>query len=309
MQAPVLADLELTLALVHHIFISNDFQEAPQQFDRQNEQIFAFIHVRETDKKTGEIKDITNEIIEKRLLPSIRFFSEEHPEYHEEPSSYQGVDGKGGSIGITPMLFIGVLLKWYGFRADTVVVGGFESLTGIDKELMMDDKTLLEGNIKTKEKHYRGLNTRLAELNANLTGLRSRVNYVAESAQDLIRDSCTMTRYVADELNSGEYDCLHSRKSLKQALRVLDSSKFVKRDNDKMDLIARAMRQYQVDIESLKVHLTINIELVSNFDVFCTLKNLKFAHPQVRCRITTLNFSPRRQLEMASSFWLSQLLA
>ena len=81
----------------------------------------------------------------------------------------------------------------------------------------------------------------------------------------MITDTCTMTEFVTDELNRGEYDDIRTRKELKRALKLLDSSKFVKRDNDKFDLIARAMQQYQVDIKSLKSHMTINIGLVSRF--------------------------------------------
>jgi hypothetical protein len=82
MQAPVLADWELTLALVYHLCISNDPSDAeinaPFDAEHQNEQIFAFLYVKHKDWETAEV-------IEQHLLPSMQLFQEEHPEYVEDP--------------------------------------------------------------------------------------------------------------------------------------------------------------------------------------------------------------------------------
>ncbi|KAE9381181.1 hypothetical protein N431DRAFT_457792 [Stipitochalara longipes BDJ] len=269
MQAPVLVDSQLTLALVHHICISNDPEDECKPFDEQHheEKIFALMYVKQKDDETGEVtQKRTTEIIKQHLLRDMRLFQEERPEYSDPPGTagYRGVDCSGGSIGLTPMLFMGVLLKWYGFKAAHIVVRSFEDLLQIDEQLIALEAGIRYGKIEEKSQQCNKLNRRLAELNKDLIGLRSRVNYVADSAQSMVTTTCTMTKYVTEELNRGDYDCIRSRKSLKRALTLLDSSRFVMRDNDKFDLIARAMQQYQVDIKSLKSHMTINIGLVSN---------------------------------------------
>ena len=295
MQAPVLADWELTLALVHHLCISNDPSDAeinaPFDVEHQNEQIYAFLYVKHKDWETAEV-------IEQHLLPSMQLFQEEHPEYVEDPeyanrsSQYRGVDPAGGSIGLTPMLFMGVLLKWYGFKAAHIVVNSFEELINIDSVLLKGGEIVWYSDIKTKAEECNRLNARLAERNRALIGVRSRVNYVADTARNMITDACTMKKFVTDELNRGEYDAIHSRESLERALGLLDSSRFVMRDNDKFDLIARAMQQYCVDIKSLKTHMTINIGLVS---CCCPVTQLHpryfFAHFTVRDRWQTITLS------------------
>jgi hypothetical protein len=52
-------------------------------------------------------------------------------------------------------------------------------------------------------------------------------------------------------------------RSLERALEVLDSVKYFRRDNDKLEMIAGAMTQYEVDIKSLKSHTVISVGLVS----------------------------------------------
>ncbi len=52
----------------------------------------------------------------------------------------------------------------------------------------------------------------------------------------------------------------------KSTLNLLDSTRFERRDNEKLDMIFRAMKQYEVDIKSLKAHVVINVGLVSGRD-------------------------------------------
>lgn len=47
-------------------------------------------------------------------------------------------------------------------------------------------------------------------------------------------------------------------------LDALSSTIYTRRDNDKLDMISRAMMQYEVDIKSLKARATIAIGLVSD---------------------------------------------
>lgn len=51
---------------------------------------------------------------------------------------------------------------------------------------------------------------------------------------------------------------------LEKALSSLDSSRYTRRDNDKLDMISRAMTQYEVDIKSLKAQATMAVGLVSH---------------------------------------------
>jgi hypothetical protein len=46
---------------------------------------------------------------------------------------------------------------------------------------------------------------------------------------------------------------LPEREALQLALGDLESIRYTRRDNDKLDMISRAMTQYDVDIKSLKV--------------------------------------------------------
>jgi hypothetical protein len=189
------------------------------------------------------------------------------------------------------MLFMGVLLKWYGFKAAHIVVNSFEELINIDSVLLKGGEIVWYSDIKTKAEECNRLNARLAERNRALIGLRSRVNYVADTARNMITDACTMKKFVTDELNRGGYDAIHSSESLERALGLLDSSRFVMRDNDEFDLIARAMQQYSVDIKSLKTHMTINIGLVSCCSTLTQMFPSIFAHFTVRDRWRTITLS------------------
>lgn len=105
---------------------------------------------------------------------------------------------------------------------------------------------------------YQGLDQYLVDLTNSLAGVRSKVNYVAMSARGLTQDDSAMDDYVRNYSENGiisDHDIY--------ALSRLDSTKYKKRDNEKMNMISRAMEQYIVDIESLRAHITIAIGLVS----------------------------------------------
>ncbi len=107
----------------------------------------------------------------------------------------------------------------------------------------------------------------------------------------MITDTCTRHKFVTAELNRGEYDAIHPRETLERALGLLDSSRFVMRDNDKFDLIARAMQQYCVDIKSLKTHMTINIGLVIFLSTMIQGIRVSFCSiPWHRLQTIVLNF-------------------
>ena len=114
------------------------------------------------------------------------------------------------------------------------------------------------------------MNRELTRLNLSLTGLRSRVNYVAESARSLKSHVSTMKEYLNVQIRKDHYNTTGqcSKDHDEHFVDKLVNSVFELRDTDKFDMIERAMQQYQTDIKSLKAHLAINIGLVSSFLIF-----------------------------------------
>lgn len=280
--------------MVHHIHISKQSKDSEPSLDNRQEQIFAFILVKEeadTRDETNEIEKAhrnetgdgwwrsicrkeknenlaveeerakvevkTSVIIEEHLYNIIHLYQEE---YQADESIKHSI----ADAGITPMLFISAILKWYGFKAAEAVVKGFGSLTKIDDMLLAKDKSLRIGSLEEKARNCDYMDKQLTRLNKSLTGVLSRVNFVSESARNMIKGSCTMNRFAKAEINHPDFDAeFGNRRSLHIAVDRLDSSRFVMRDNEKLDLIGRAMQQYSVDIKSLKAHLAINTGLVS----------------------------------------------
>ena len=133
MQAPVLADLNVTLAMVDHIGISNySNSSSTESIDRQ-EQIVAFINIqkgkvttrREAAGKTEEEAD--DEAEDLTEVSIVEIFDQVMKYYIEEDSE---------DPGVTPMLFIAAFLKWYGFEGRDAIAKGFKTLTSIDRSLI-----------------------------------------------------------------------------------------------------------------------------------------------------------------------------
>ena len=273
MQAPVLADLNVTLAMVDHIGVSNDSKSPSGEPIDRHEQIIAFINIQKakvtpgqepadktdegaddeaTDEKaadqTEETVDLTEDSIEEIFHRVIKYYIEEDRE----------------DAGVTPMLFIAAFLKWYGFEGRNAIAKGFKTLTNIDRGLIKQDEKVPFGNLERQAKYCRQVNRKLTRLNLSLTGLRSRVNYVALSARSLKSHVSTMKSYLKAEMMRDKHN-KDSKDKIKDLVGKLENSVFVLRDRDKFDMIERAMQQYQTDIKSLKAHLAINIGLVSCF--------------------------------------------
>ncbi|PMD67501.1 uncharacterized protein K444DRAFT_623657 [Hyaloscypha bicolor E] len=86
--------------------------------------------------------------------------------------------------------------------------------------------------------------------------------------------------------------------SLDEALSELGTTKFHRRDNDKLDMIERAMEQFEVDIKSLKARTTIAIGLVSNL----------YAHSQGNFQSLMLQAAERDSSNMRTIATLTVLL-
>ena len=259
MQAPVLADLNVTLAMVDHIGVSNNSNGSRIGSIDRHEQIVAFINIQkkkvaagqESANKTDKMVDRTEESIKEIYDGVFKYYIEE--------------DRK--DAGVTPMLFIAAFLKWYGFEGRDAIAKGFRTLTNIDKTLYEQDVKVTYGNLGKQAKDCHEVNRALTSLNQSLIGLRSRVNYVAESARSLKSHVSTMKEYIVLEIQRDQHNTTGQccKDNIDCIADKLENSVYVKRDGDKFDMIERAMQQYQTDIKSLKAHLAINIGLVGCF--------------------------------------------
>lgn len=108
--------------------------------------------------------------------------------------------------------------------------------------------------------HIRALSQTLIQMNIKLTGTRSTMHYLADSANMLVHDSTPFEKYVNARLD--EWDNPNSG-DLMVALRQLDSCKEQIRDNDKLLMVRKNMLQHKTDIKSLQQHIDINVGMVS----------------------------------------------
>jgi hypothetical protein len=174
-----------------------------------------------------------------------------------------------------------------------------ELLTTESKKKILTD----EEEIKLKEKFEKqmqnctSLNLELMKMDKALPGVRSRVHYVGLCAQGLLRDQSRMQEYIRDYLialedataeetvpntASGEQSAEESLnpapkvsktaangtvpkggKSIEQVIKALSSSRYKRRDDDKLDMLNRSMQQFEIDIKSLKARANIAIGLVA----------------------------------------------
>lgn len=107
------------------------------------------------------------------------------------------------------------------------------------------------------------MNETLIKMNINLTGTRSTMHYLAESAHTLISGVSAFEQYIQARLS--EWKENPDSKVLADALQKLDSCKESIRDNDKLELVRKTMGQYKVDIKSLQQHIDISVAMASSF--------------------------------------------
>jgi hypothetical protein len=101
----------------------------------------------------------------------------------------------------------------------------------------------------------------------NLTGTRSTMHYLAESANILINENIGVTtfeNYVTARFEDWGEDCPQDRLvSLTKAFQRLDSCKENIRDHDKLAMVRKKMWQHKTDVKSLQQHIDINVGMVS----------------------------------------------
>jgi hypothetical protein len=111
------------------------------------------------------------------------------------------------------------------------------------------------------------LNKELISMTRNLTGTRSTMHYLAESANILVDEITGVTTfedYVKARFEDWGEHCPKERlDSLTQAFRKLDSCKEKIRDHDKLAMVRKKMWQHKTDVKSLQQHIDINVGMVS----------------------------------------------
>jgi hypothetical protein len=275
MQVPYLDEKNCILTLVHHVSISrqNLVAQNPSLDGSKDEKIFAFV----LGLGILEMKEF--------LLRIFDYFQEETDEAGESSDR---------SAGVSPKLFISAILKLYGFNnTKKSIKSALEILSAIDDNLKdaedkLPKRTSSRGKLEARIEKCNWLENELRELNQALTGVRSRLHYIGLCARGLQRENSTMEGYITDKwleirrqkhqelrksksLNEMETSSNHhllgshhsEREVLQSALGALESIRYTRRDNDKLDMISRAMTQYEVDIKSLKARTTIAVGLVS----------------------------------------------
>lgn len=116
-------------------------------------------------------------------------------------------------------------------------------------------------------KYIQDLNKTLVDMNIELTGTRSIMHYLSESANVLVNKISPFEDYVnarfKDWEDKHEKHPLRALRTLKKNFRDLDGFREKIRDNDKLMMVWKCMLQNKVDIKSLQLHIDINIGMVS----------------------------------------------
>lgn len=167
------------------------------------------------------------------------------------------------SAGMTPKLFLATVLSQYGSMVSRDIVKASFNLKDCDR--ILDDTANPKEAISPEDmtQNIQDMNRLLIIMNRKLTGTRSIMHYLADSADLLVNWISDFDAYVNARLSEWKGKDEEAKKALKDALLRLDSSKERFRDKDKLEMIRKTMQQYKVDIEALQQHININVGIVS----------------------------------------------
>ncbi len=166
---------------------------------------------------------------------------------------------------MTPRLFMATVLSQYGWIVAQEVFKSARTLVSCDKQLqaaLVKLRVAEPGSSDDVTAEIGQMNETLINMNINLTGTRSTMHYLAESAHTLINGVSTFEHYIQARLS--EWTENTESEDLKKALHGLDSCKESIRDNDKLELVRKTMGQYMVDIKSLQQHIDISVGMASH---------------------------------------------
>jgi hypothetical protein len=163
------------------------------------------------------------------------------------------------SAGMTPRLFVATLLSYYGSTISPSIREVYKNLKVYDNVLKR--AICNEVSVFEKTDHIRSLNMSLIAMNISLTGTRSTMHYLADSANVLVNSIIPFEEYVKARLSEWDNP---DREILKKEMRKMDSCREQIRDNDKLAMVRKNMTQYKTDIKSLQQHIDINVGMVSD---------------------------------------------
>jgi hypothetical protein len=176
---------------------------------------------------------------------------------------------KTTSTGMTPRLLAAAILSQYG----AIVV---ESIVEVNTNLKECDNILSRSTNRnsTKEGESRKerieastdsiekMSQKLVQMNIDLTGTRSTMHYLAESADIIVDKIQPFQKYLPARLNDWAGADEANLKALREALPELDSFKEEIRDNDKLMMVRKNMWQSKTDVKALQQHININVGMV-----------------------------------------------
>lgn len=199
--------------------------------------------------------------------------------------------------GITPRLFVGALLSQYGTTVSANVEKTAELLLDFDATLSEAVAAIQNGEAEGESdehickatKEIQLANKSLVTMTQKLTGIKSTMHFLAESAQVLVKGITPFHEYIDARLDdwmdtaaptrlddqSRREKQPHSERAmssqlvpnshsgtLKQSLKQLDIVKEHLRDKDKLIMVRNNLFQYKQDIKGLLQHIDLNIGMV-----------------------------------------------
>ena len=185
------------------------------------------------------------------------------------------------SAGLTPRLFAAAILSQYGSIISGIIKETAEALSDCDEDLGREIEKLESGKPESPEKttsYIRSLNRKLIAMNRQLTGTRSSMHYLAESADVLVSKITPFDQYVQARLKDWGNRCSEDELrpdlgALEAAFHQLDSCKERIRDNDKLVMVRKSMQQHKTDIKSLQQHIDINVGMVCHAENWFVITN------------------------------------
>lgn len=247
---PYISEFELSFSIVHHIraekggFVGAGGDACENAGDNR-EHMFAFI----CGSDCLEIRNLLTRTVERW-----QDIIDDHP--HQNG-------------GITPRLFLAVLLLHYGCIISEKIRKVYKCLKIFDcalqeemHRLSKDIESLskeLPEHFNQKTRRIHDINQELIDMNRKLTGIQSTMHYLTASADALVKDITPFEKQIKAQLHEWRPE----GKQLIRDLQKMDSCRKQVRDYDKLVIVKEVMLQHRRDIEALEQHININVGMVS----------------------------------------------
>jgi hypothetical protein len=241
LKVPFLAQQTVALSLVHHVRAEGKDFVPPRPDSTNKEHIFGFI------------AGFTSLDLGRLLTELFRRWQDISADHFMKATA-----------GMTPRLFMAAVISQYGRNVADEVIRSGRTLIQCDKALqtaLQKLNSVTTGPSGDVTFDIARMNETLINMNINLTGTRSTMHYLADSAHTLVSGVSTFEQYIQARLS--EWKENSDADALKDSLLQLDSCKESIRDKDKLELVRKTMLQYKVDIKSLQQHIDINVGMAS----------------------------------------------